>query len=79
MFGRTEKYFGFKGKIFQIGIRKISYIFSGLDRIGRETELEKNVVDLIELGGDEELQHYLEQRQKKQDTSKQDQVILSEK
>ena len=62
MFWRTGKYIRFEGKISQIRTKekaKISYIFGSLDGIGRETELEKYVVDLIELGGDDQLQHYL--------------------
>ena len=52
------------------------YILSRLSRIGGQTKLKENVVDLIELGSNEQLQKYLKEGQEEQDTFKQNHVIV---
>ena len=52
------------------------YILSRLSRIGGQTKLKENVVDLIELGSNEQLQKYLKEGQEEQGTFKQNHVIV---
>ena len=78
MFWRTEKYFWIINEnIFLYSyVKNVSYILKLLFRIGRETKLKENVIDLMELGSDDQFQHYLKEGKEEQDAIKQNQVIL---